>query len=271
MEKKLIVSDIDGTLLRSDKTISEDTKNEIFNWINEGHAFAIATGRMHGAGRLVTRLLDYDGFLISCNGAVVKHLKTGEVIQAVKMDKEIVRKVAQICRKHGAYYHFYDINAIYAEKKMHLAEKFFNQMRELPEEYHFDVFFVEDILVPLEGIDVYKVGIYSEDPKTFQAIIDEVNTLEGVETCKSLETSFDVMAKGVTKALGIQALEQYYKIPRERVISFGDNENDMDMIEYAGQGVAMANATEPLKAIANFVTKSNDEDGIVYFLRGRFL
>lgn len=264
MEKKLLVSDIDGTLLRSDKTLSETTKHRILELIEEGHAFAIATGRMHGAGRLVTRLLDYNGFLISCNGAVVKHLKTGEVIQAVKMDKAIVRQVAEVCRKYDAYFHFYDMNAIYAEKRMHLAEKFFNQMRELPEEFHFEVHFEKDILANLDAIDVYKVGIYSEEPETFQTIIDEVNKLSGIQTCKSLETSFDVMAEGVSKALGIKAIQEYYGLSREQVISFGDNENDTEMIEYAGIGVAMANATEPLKAIADFITKSNDEDGVVY-------
>lgn len=81
--KKLIVSDIDGTLLRSDKHVSNTTKDKITQLIGEGHLFAIATGRMHGAGKIITQELDYDGFLISCNGAVVKHLKTGEVIQAI--------------------------------------------------------------------------------------------------------------------------------------------------------------------------------------------
>lgn len=70
--RKLIVSDIDGTLLKSDKHISENTKQRVLKAIEDGHIFAIATGRMHGAGKIITEELDYDGFLISCNGAVVK-------------------------------------------------------------------------------------------------------------------------------------------------------------------------------------------------------
>ncbi len=267
MTKKLIVSDIDGTLLRSDKKISEATATAIFDYIDRGHVFAIATGRMHGAGRLVTQMLDYDGFLISCNGAVVKHLKTGEVIQAVEMDKQTVRDITAICRAHDAYFHFYSIEAIYAEKVMHLAKKFYDQMRALPKAYHFDVCFMPDILEGLDDRAVYKVGVYSDDPERFEAVMTAINALDGIQTCKSLETSFDVMAKGVSKALGIQAIQKYYDIPVADVISFGDNENDTEMVTYAGIGVAMANGTEALKRVADFVTVSNDDDGLVHALK----
>ncbi len=262
--KKLIISDIDGTLVRDDKTISENTQKAIFKRINEGHEFAIATGRMHGAGRIITRMLDYNGYLISCNGAVVKHLKTGEVIQAIALEPQLVKAVVDICRAHDAYFHLYDIDDIYAEKHMHLAQKYFEGMEKLPEAYRFGVHFVEDVLAV--DIPVYKVGLYSEQAEAFEAVMAEINRLEGVQTCKSLETSFDVMAKGVTKAKGIEAIANHFNIPREHVIAFGDNENDTEMIEYAGIGVAMANATEPLKAVADFITLSNESDGLVYAL-----
>ena len=266
MRRRLIVSDIDGTLLRDDKTISEKTRLKIESLISKGHAFAIATGRMHGAGRIITEKLDYDGFLISCNGAVVKHLKTGEVIQAVEIPIDHLRKVTEICKKHDAYFHFYDINAIYTEKQQHLALKYAQGMWKLPEALQFEVHFVGDIEALIGKFPVYKVGLYSENPQTFKAIIDEINALGTVETCKSLETSFDVMAKGISKASGIAALCEYYGIQQQEVIAFGDNENDVDMIDYAGIGVAMDNAAEMLKAVADFVTLSNEEDGLVYAL-----
>ena len=137
--KKLIVSDIDGTLLKSDKTISEPTKKAIFDAIEAGHLFAIATGRMHGAGKTITQKLDYDGFLISCNGAVVKHLKTGEVIQAIELTPELATQVVSICERYGAYYHLYDIDAIYASRYAHLAKKDTDEMPAQPEAYKFKV------------------------------------------------------------------------------------------------------------------------------------
>lgn len=262
--KKLIVSDIDGTLLRTDKTISDKTKSKIFELIEAGNIFAIATGRMHGAGRIVTQKLDYDGYLISCNGACVKHLKTGEVIQAIELDKELARKVIDICRKHDAYFHLYDMDVIYAEKREHLAKKYAEGMDKLPESIKFEVRFIEDAIEIAESTSIYKIGLFSENPDTFEAVMKELKELDGIETCKSLTTSFDVMARGVTKATGIEAIRRHYDIPIEDVIAFGDNENDIDMISYAGIGVAMQNGTEELKSVADFVTKSNDEDGLVY-------
>ncbi|MCD4711692.1 MAG: Cof-type HAD-IIB family hydrolase [Clostridiales bacterium] len=264
--RKLIVSDIDGTLLRNDKSISDVTKNKVLDLIEEGHLFAIATGRMHGAGRIITQTLDYDGYLISCNGAVVKHLKTGELIQAIELNKEIAKNVVEICKKHDAYFHLYDIEDIYAEKHEHLAKKYSDEMEKLPEAFKFGVHFVNDVLEIIDKVPVYKIGLYSEKPEVFTQVMFEINQLKGVETCKSLTTSFDVMASGVTKATGIEAIRSHFGIPIEDVIALGDNENDMDMIGYAGVGVAMENATPELKAIANFVTKSNEDDGLVYAL-----
>ncbi|MBF4694005.1 Cof-type HAD-IIB family hydrolase [Fusibacter ferrireducens] len=260
--KKLIVSDIDGTLLRSDKTISEKTRHKIFDLIEQGHLFAIATGRMHNAGRIVTMDLDYDGFLISCNGAVVKHLKTGEVIQAIEIPKALVKEVVSICHKYDAYFHLYDSDMIYSEKNMNLAHKYAEGMKKLPNAYHFKVAFHSDLMPLVDDVTVYKIGLWSEKPEIFETIMSEIKKIEGLETCKSLETSFDVMAKGVTKATGIEAIRAHYDIPLEDVLAFGDNENDMDMIQYAGVGVAMSNATAELKAVANYIAKSNDEDGL---------
>ena len=264
--KKLIVSDIDGTLLRSDKHVSDITRDKITQLIGDGHLFAIATGRMHGAGKIITQELDYDGFLISCNGAVVKHLKTGEVIQAIELEPILAAQVTEICEKYKAYYHFYDIETIYASANKHLAGMYAKGMAKLSQAYQFTVTFPAH-LPPLVGtVPIYKIGLYHEDPATFEAIMTELKAIEGLETCKSLETSFDVMAKGVSKATGIEAIRSHFVIPIEDVIAFGDNENDIDMISYAGVGIAMSNATAELKAIANFVTVSNDEDGLVYAL-----
>lgn len=264
--KKLIVSDIDGTLLQSNKHISETTKKKIFDLIDEGHIFAIATGRMHGAGKIITQELDYDGFLISCNGAVVKHLKTGEILQAIELEKPLARMVADVCEKYGAYYHLYDVETIYANRFENLGKKYAEAMAALPPEYQFKVEFSEDLRGLIDSVPIYKIGLFHDVPEQFEAIMAELKKVPGLETCKSLETSFDVMKAGVSKATGIEAIRAHYEIPLEDVIAFGDNENDIDMIAYAGVGVAMSNAMKELKDVANFITLSNDEDGLVYAL-----
>lgn len=264
---KMIISDIDGTLVKDDKSISENTKKTILNWIASGNPFAIATGRMHGAGRIITQKLDYDGFLISCNGAVVKHLQTGAVIQAIEIPKQAIFQVVAICKKHDAYFHLYNSESIFAEKREHLALKYAQGMDALPPSYRFKVEFLDDVTHIIADTPIYKIGLYSEIPEVFKRVMDEINALGTLETCKSLETSFDCMAKGVSKATGIQALCDHFGLSREHVIAFGDNENDADMIRYSGIGVAMENATDALKKEADYVTLSNEEDGIVFALK----
>jgi len=76
----------------------------------------------------------------------------------------------------------------------------------------------------------------------------------------------EIVKKGMNKAVGLKKVAQHYNIPKERIIAFGDEDNDMEMIDFAGVGVAMGNAIEPLKNIATHVTKTNEEDGIAEFL-----
>ncbi|MBS7528558.1 HAD family phosphatase [Fusibacter paucivorans] len=266
--KKLIVSDIDGTLIRSDHKISSRTKTAIEGYIEKGHPFAIATGRMHAAGLIVTQQLDYDGYLISCNGAVVKHLKTGEIIHAVPLSPDDIRVVLKYCRENDVYFHLYDNDVIYAVEEKYLAKRYAELIPTLPEAYRFEVRIMDEEALDavIETTPIYKIGLNSEDLPMFEQLKATLRSLGRFETCQSIATSFDVNAKGVNKASGIEALRAHYQIPVEDVIAFGDNENDMDMIAYAGVGVAMGNAVESVKAIADRVAPTNDEDGLVVML-----
>lgn len=266
MGRKLIVSDVDGTLLNSEKHVSEGTREKILSLIEAGHVFAIATGRMHAAGRMVTQELDYDGFLISCNGAVVKHLKTGETLHAVPLPTKAALEIIHLCQETHAYFHLYTPDVIYAESNMSFAKRYAEGMASLPESLRFEVRFVADAAEIAADRPIHKIGLWHDDPEVMRRIEAHIREMGSLETCKSYETSFDVMASGVTKASGIEAIRMHYNLAVQDIIAFGDNENDLDMIRYAGHGVAMANATEVLRTAADYVTLSNDEDGIVHAL-----
>ena len=80
----------------------------------------------------------------------------------------------------------------------------------------------------------------------------------------------EIVKSGLNKAVGIQKVANYLNIPKDRIVAFGDEDNDLEMIDYAGTGVAMGNAISPLKTIANAITLSNEEDGIAIFLEEKF-
>jgi len=77
----------------------------------------------------------------------------------------------------------------------------------------------------------------------------------------------EIIRAGMNKAIGLQKIASYYNIPQERIIAFGDEDNDLEMLQYAGHGVAMENAIDELKKVANKKTKTNEEDGIAHYLK----
>jgi len=263
--KKLIISDVDGTLLTSNSEVSTTTKLKLFDLMANGHPFAIATGRMHAAGKIITKQLDYDGYLISCNGAVVKHLKTGEVIHAKAIAPDSLRKAIEVCRQYDVYFHLYDNDNIYGNRLAYLSKRYKDKMASLPEAYRFNVEKAENFEAILKK-PIYKMGVYHEDKAVFTSLKEAINALGLFETSQSMAMSFDINGRGVNKAVGIEALRKYFGISVKDVIAFGDNENDIEMIKYAGIGVAMGNATDSLKAVADVVTVDNDSDGIAVAL-----
>ena len=93
--------------------------------------------------------------------------------------------------------------------------------------------------------------------------------IESLDKLKSLGFSgrSEIIRAGMNKAIGLQKIASHYNIPQDRIIAFGDEDNDLEMLQYAGHGVAMGNATDEVKNVANKKTKTNEEDGIAYYLK----
>jgi len=261
---RLVVSDIDGTLLNNAKEITPATRQGIYDLIENGVKFVIATGRVHPAAKWPYIDLGINGPLISCNGALVKDTGTDEIIYERPLDRTLAKKVSDICARYDVYFHYYTENAIHAEKYDFLLKKFAELSKKLPEEK----------FVPTEVLDsyneflereqtIYKIGIFCDGGELSKQLIAEIMEIEDISCYKSLDTSFDVMAKGVSKGDAVAHLNAYYDIPREETIASGDNENDIDMIKYVGLGVAMENAIEAAKEAADYITVSNEEDGLL--------
>lgn len=273
MKRFLILSDIDGTLINKQREIGAETKRAIERCLELGHRFALATGRMHDAGRIVTQDLPYDGFLISCNGAYAQHLLTGEVLYSKPLNPESVRAITDICHRHGVYYHLYTPHIIVTEHRSMIAQRYADDMKTLAREFRFEVRFVdskEELDAVAGELVVHKVGFWTADREQMKAITAEIAELGAFATCQSYATSFDVMAPGVSKALAIDALCAHYGIERAAVIAFGDNDNDVDMVRHAGHGVAMGDGSDALRAVADEITATSDEDGIALVLNRLF-
>lgn len=263
MEKhdiKLLVLDIDGTLTNSEKEITENTRKGIINIMERGHKVILASGRpTHGMKRYAEELEleKYGGYLLSFNGGRIVNCRTGEIIYQRILPKNVIPGLYRYAEEHDAGLVTYLGNKIITGTKideyMELESRI-NGM-EIKEVTNFTKFVDFDVNKCLMTAEPKKAEIYLEELK------------EKYEPDLSIYRSepffIEIMPKNVDKAQSLDKMLSTVGLTRENTICCGDGFNDMTMIQYAGVGVAMQNAQPSVKKVADYVTKSNDEDGIV--------
>ncbi len=259
---KLIVSDMDGTLLNKDKKVTEATKEAIKKLESHGARFTIATGRIYPAAKLYSDDLGIHTPLICCNGAVIIDPKTNEVLYGRHISKEIGCQVLDICERYGVYYHLYDKNTIYSDRMERVIAYFTEFSKDLPEDYKINTKIVSDTRALFEETTIYKIGMYYDNSETALEMRKALEVIPGASCFKSMDTMFDVLAEHTNKGTALQMLCNMLNLSLPEVVAFGDNENDLEMLQSAGYGVAMANAEDFVKDVADHIADSNEEDGV---------
>lgn len=258
MTYKMIVLDLDDTLLRDDHTISPRTKEALMTAQEQGVKVVLASGRPTFGMRNVAkelRLEEYGSFILSFNGAKIINCKTNEEIFSSTLSPEIVHNLFEISKTEDVWIHTYIGDDIVTEENNPYTE-------------------IEgDITgMPIVVVDDFKAAV--KEPVVKVLMNKEAERLVEVEKKlqKQLEGQLSVMRSkpfflefteaGVTKGTSLNQLIQKLGIKREEVIAMGDSYNDQAMIEFAGLGVAMGNAPDDIKEIANYVTDTNMNDGV---------
>ncbi|MCD7034945.1 Cof-type HAD-IIB family hydrolase [Metabacillus sp. GX 13764] len=264
METKpyLIALDLDGTLLKDDKTISDRSLQTIKKARAAGHIVCISTGRPYRSSSLYYRQMNLDTPIVNFNGAFVHHPKDEEWgTYHTTLELDVVQQIIDTAVKHH-------VHNILAEVK---DKVYFHQH----DERLLDVFSMGDPEMTVGdlrenlGEDVTSILIHSDEKNVnkIRAYLSDVHA-EVVEHRRWAAPwhVIEIIKKGINKAVGLKKIADYYSIPKERIIAFGDEDNDLEMLQYAGQGVAMGNAIDQLKAVADHETKTNEEDGIALYL-----
>jgi hypothetical protein len=272
-KEKLLFFDIDGTLVGFDGKIPDSTYRAIDMARSEGHKVFICTGRSRC--QIYDFLLEYgfDG-IIAATGAYVEY--EGKVIRHETIGRErIGGLVSYFERENTAYALQAEGSQIAKQKSVDVMKWHFGKMREklnLPDNPQvFDnLILAEDLRTNPEKYDFAEKLIYYCSPRSLREVSEAIAphfevTASSFE--KPDETCGEVTMTGVNKASGMRVLGEYLNCTREDMIAFGDGPNDIDMLEYAGCGVAMGNAGDVVKAAADMVTDRIDEDGIYNALK----
>ncbi|MER2170329.1 MAG: Cof-type HAD-IIB family hydrolase [Psychrobacillus psychrodurans] len=262
MKQHLIVLDLDGTLLTDEKVISAKTKNILQQAKNEGHEVMIATGRPYRSSEMYYKELGLTTPIVNFNGAFVHHprnssWKTLHTPIDLKVVKQVVEAVESYSIKNMLAEVLDDVYLHYHDEKILSAFSLGNPQVTTGDLKSLLKTDPTSLLIHAEEDSVDLVRQHLRD--VHAEVIDHRRWGAPWDV-------IEIVKHGLNKAVGLSHVSELLNIPQERIIAFGDEDNDLEMIEYAGVGVAMGNAISPLKNIANEVTLSNNEDGIAELL-----
>ena len=267
MKEHLIVLDLDGTLLNDTQTITPYTFDTLMKAKAAGHHVMIATGRPYRASFQYYKQLDLNTPIVNFNGAFVHHPRSSsfqamhsplalsvvhDVVDSV--DKLIYENlIAEV--KDDVYLHNEDDKLHFLLTNGNPKITKGNLKMNLLEDPTSLLIQAEDSFVPVIRQHLQDVHAELIEHRKWGAPFPVI----------------EIVRKGLNKAVGISKIAHELQIPRDRIIAFGDEDNDLEMIDYAGTGVVMSNGIDELKSIANVITDSNNEDGIGKFLTERLL
>lgn len=254
---KLIASDMDGTLLSSKRTISEKTIKAIRELKAKGVMFVLCTGRALPAIKRYQDMLKIVEPVVICNGAEAYDVANNKVIFQKNIDFESAKCIWEEGLKRNTEIYFWVGNELYTNL---LNDKIYDYI----DDHHTEFQKVTDFDTVKDK--KFLKFIWDDTPENiirYKAELDKMGFREKVNYCTSMAIYLEFFNKETDKGAAIKELSKIYNIKREEIIAIGDGNNDIDMIKYAGLGVAMGNAADNVKSVADYVTSTNDEEGLL--------
>jgi len=264
---KLIVSDIDGTLINNNNEISELTTELVKKLQEKNILFSLASQRVHSSIVPIANDLEIKIPFISLNGSLIQDSTGKEVLNKSILDRRYVEKAIKLAEKDYVKIALcYNDHIVYTEDNSVLKDF----MSRLGTTYtlvdSYDNYKDNVLEIMMSGNDrkIMK-NIHRKMTLPFGLILKvkyyRSHSLQGVY-------NIEIVRKGVNKKTGLKLLAKYLNLKRDEVMVFGDWYNDRDLFQFGGTNIALENAVDELKDMADFVSdKSNDEDGVGHFLK----
>lgn len=257
---EILALDIDGTLTNSDKVVTPETRKAVIALQEKGIKVVIASGRSEYGFRHIADELEFDRFgsyVMSFNGGKVTNYASGEVVYNNPLPLEMLPKIYETALEHKLGILGYEGGTLISGNGIDKYQEYdaWACRMGLKEVDNFPEYFKE----------TFNKCLLTGEPDKLRGALPYVQERFGdtLNIFLSEEFFIEVLPKGIHKAVALENMLKVLGIDRSKLVACGDGLNDLTMIEYAGLGVAMANANPKVLEIADYVTASNDEDGIV--------
>lgn len=258
---KMVAVDMDGTLLNNSSEISEKNQYAINELVRKGIKIIFATGRTFKSAQHYAKQINLDLPMITYNGALIKKILSEEELFSSKIDLEASKKLFRFAEKNNIYVKTYIDDVLYVAKDSEEASRFSIRHR-----------------IP------YKVvGNFSENISERVYMIVSIDSAENINKLKqdflqyetdsmsyttSTTYSLEIMSSSISKGKSLEKLCSKMNIERNQVLAMGNSLNDLEMLKWAGVGIAMKNSDESLLSRHCLVSShSNEEDGVYYQLK----
>lgn len=251
---KLIATDIDGTILKYNYEFTSEVKDCIKRLTEQGIKIVLVTGRMHSATKPIVEELGLETPVVSFQGGLIKY--KGETLYEKNLHSQCASEIIQWAKKNNIHLNLYLNDELYVERDSITIQRYLKQG--IP---HFKIKSFEK--VKLENINKMLLIDYEDENKVTMWKNYLTVKYPDLAIVKSTPYFCEICHGEATKAHAVNFLKNYWGIKKEEILTIGDQNNDIDLLSAGGIKVAMGNATDELKAVANYITDTVNNNGFV--------
>lgn len=261
MDKHLIAVDLDGTLLTEQKSISLRTKKTLKKAMEKGHDVVISTGRPYRASKAYYHELGLKTPIVNFNGAYVHHPQAPLWgIRHTPLELQTAKTIFEVCEDYNLQNIMVEIiDDVYVKKRDSDTLRLFESGHPIADTAICETLKVSPTCLLLQPEAEHLKPLIRDLEETHADVIHQ-------RSWGGPLNIIEIVNPSINKAVGLSQIADHLGYKPEQIIAFGDEDNDIEMLQYAGQGIAMGNAADEIKDIASDVTKTNEEDGIAVYL-----
>ncbi len=260
MPIKVVVTDLDGTLLRSDDSISAATIDAFKSIQARGIMTVIATGRPLCESEFAIEAINARPYFIGMNGCQTINLDTNEKYFSKTIPSDLIGEISDVLDSYGVFYEAYNSSKVLCNHKSFSEMGSTGISEEYIKKFKNRLTVVNDVREYKN--EIIKFFIANTDRNKLDELKKALSVTDAVSVLSSKDNFIEIVPAGCNKAVGLEILCKKLSVDPQELLCIGDSENDIEMLQFCGVGIAVSNAFDEVKQLSKYTVSSNDENGV---------